>query len=212
MARASLVYDGQTYYIQSTGRYFQNGNRKASERLLHRYIWTKHRGEIPEGYDIHHKNENWEDNSLSNLCIMPKGDHLRLHLSKRLKNPHYYRTRLRQLKVARESAKAWHSSEEGIKWHREHAKESLRLTPKKERTCIHCGHKWKTTYHHAKFCCRSCSSCYYIMHKARKDERLCGHCGKKFLVPYMRKTRFCSPQCTAWGVAKIKMDKKKWRA
>jgi hypothetical protein len=203
-----VVHEGERYYLQSTGRYYQHGNTSLRERLLHRIIWISRRGRIPKGWDIHHKNKNWQDNRLSNLTIMPQPDHRRMHMIERLGDPHYYNIRQKQLVLAREKSKKWHSSKEGIKWHREHAKHSLRKTPKIPRKCIHCGHEWRTTYHRAKFCSRSCSSTYFVMHNMRKEKRVCQHCGSYFKVPYIRKTRFCSPQCVAWGVAKIKSDKK----
>ena len=46
---------------------------------LHRLIWEKHYGPIPEGYVIHHKDGNKLNNNISNLECMPNGDHSRLH-------------------------------------------------------------------------------------------------------------------------------------
>ena len=52
--------------------------------LLHRYIWTQHNGEIPEGYDIHHRNEDKTDNEISNLELIEHGEHARLHSTGRV--------------------------------------------------------------------------------------------------------------------------------
>jgi len=35
--------------------------------------------DVPQGYDIHHKDENKRNNNLSNLQVLPHGDHMRLH-------------------------------------------------------------------------------------------------------------------------------------
>lgn len=44
-----------------------------------RYKWRKHKGPIPEGYQIHHKDGNTSNNDFSNLACLPTGDHQRLH-------------------------------------------------------------------------------------------------------------------------------------
>jgi len=52
-------------------------NRKYGS--LHRYIYTQHNGTIPEGYIVHHKNEDKLDNSPKNLIMMTRGEHQKLH-------------------------------------------------------------------------------------------------------------------------------------
>lgn len=45
----------------------------------HRFVWKEAYGEIPEGFVIHHKNENARDNSLDNLEMLSKRDHGKQH-------------------------------------------------------------------------------------------------------------------------------------
>jgi len=52
-------------------------NRKYGS--LHRYIYTQHNGTIPEGYVVHHDNEDKLDNSPKNLIAMTRGEHQKLH-------------------------------------------------------------------------------------------------------------------------------------
>lgn len=47
----------------------------------HRYIWIKNYGEIPSGYEIHHKDENKSNNDISNLELIEGKLHRQLHLS-----------------------------------------------------------------------------------------------------------------------------------
>lgn len=51
--------------------------------LEHRYVWEKHNGEIPAGFQIHHINEVKHDNRIENLQIMSLTDHLRHHKDKK---------------------------------------------------------------------------------------------------------------------------------
>lgn len=46
---------------------------------FHRFIWECANGDIPEGYDIHHKNEDKLNNSISNLELMKRFEHNHLH-------------------------------------------------------------------------------------------------------------------------------------
>lgn len=45
----------------------------------HRLVWEKYYGEIPKGYHIHHKNGNKLDNSINNLELLSKQEHIRKH-------------------------------------------------------------------------------------------------------------------------------------
>ena len=46
---------------------------------LHRYIWEYTNGEIPNNYDIHHKDFNQFNNDISNLQLILKSEHNKLH-------------------------------------------------------------------------------------------------------------------------------------
>jgi len=46
---------------------------------MHRAIWEFYKGEIPEGFCIHHKDHNKSNNKISNLEALSKSDHAKLH-------------------------------------------------------------------------------------------------------------------------------------
>ena len=56
---------------------------------VHRLEWIKHFGAIPDGFVIHHKNEDETDWNISNLELLSRKDHLATHWHEQ------YRQRLR---------------------------------------------------------------------------------------------------------------------
>jgi len=67
-------YDGKKFTLRCHGYYeLTTGDRT----LMHRYVWENERGEIPEGWDIHHLNEDKTDNRIENLECLPKAEHTR---------------------------------------------------------------------------------------------------------------------------------------
>jgi len=50
--------------------------------LMHRYVWMQENGEIPEGFDVHHKNEMKDDNRIENLELKAHGKHSSEHKMK----------------------------------------------------------------------------------------------------------------------------------
>lgn len=71
-----ILFEGNKYTLRNTGYY---GKTKGDRTLLHRDVWEHFNGKIPEGYDVHHINENKHDNRIENLECIGKAEHTRLH-------------------------------------------------------------------------------------------------------------------------------------
>lgn len=52
-------------------------DKKSIVCYFHRVIWFYFNGEIPEGYEINHKDEDKSNNSLDNLELLTRGDNVR---------------------------------------------------------------------------------------------------------------------------------------
>lgn len=59
---------------------YDTSNGRSKTFLIHQLIWMYHNNKsIPEGYDIHHIDRNCMNNSIDNLQLLPKEEHVKLH-------------------------------------------------------------------------------------------------------------------------------------
>ena len=71
--------------VEFGGRYFtikEHGYYRATEgdrEYLHRAVWRSFSGPIPDGMEIHHRDHDKTNNDISNLQMLSKADHTRLH-------------------------------------------------------------------------------------------------------------------------------------
>ena len=159
---------------------------------LHRYVWEKANGEIPKGYHVHHKDGNPSNNALENLECIPCREHCHRHpmVGER------YENQLKLLDRIRDSTKAWHGSEEGKKWHSEHAIAGGFGRPDlPERKCDQCGKTFKPKTNHDRFCSNACKSAYRRANGLDDVQKPCELCGKLFTSNKYAKVRFCCRSC-----------------
>jgi len=181
------TFCGVAYYL--CGHYFQ---RKGVR--LHIEVWKRHNSatEVPDGYCVHHKDEDKSNNHPLNLELMLLGEHISHHM--RNVGSH----RLPEEALA--AAALWHKSEEGLKWHRihyENHKENLHN--RIERICSHCG---KTHSTHRKngnsFCHLNCRAAFRRKSGVDNVDKICEVCGRTYSFYIRNKTPkhwCCSHKC-----------------
>lgn len=177
--------DKTGYYLNSTIR-----------KRMHIYVWEYYNGEVPKGYEIHHKDRDKANNDIANLELLTASEHRKKHSEELTQEQReWFRNNLNE--NARPKAVEWHKSEEGRKWHKEHYKrQGQSLHVKTEKACINCG-KTFSGEHNAKFCSNACKSAY--RRKAGVDliEKTCKVCGKKYMTDKYRSAETCSAHCRA---------------
>lgn len=148
--------------------------------FFHREIWKNAHGDIPIGYDIHHKDGDKLNNSLENLECLPHAEHLSLHMK------------------ANKSLHAWHKTEEGRKFLGEKSKKLWKERPFHSLSCLHCLKEFKAKQKdRAKYCSNNCEQ---AARRARGDdliERTCVICSNLFTVNRYYKTQTCGYSCGA---------------
>lgn len=149
-----IVFEGKTYRL--SGNYYRRnvwGSKGPSN--LHRAVWEKDHGPVPEGCEIHHKDGNPFNNALDNLECVGISEHQRGHTLERLaagklKPPS---------ELARKLAAEWHGSEEGRAWHVEHGRETWADREWGECICQQCGRIFRSPFpSRAKWCHPNCKA------------------------------------------------------
>lgn len=152
---------------------------------LHRDIWQHYNGPIPDGHEIHHMDHDKGNNDLSNLQCLSRSEHKRLHGPESgHKSAPWHQTEAGQkfhsitarkqwvdnhegmlaksmaaLPKAREAAKEWHGSPEGIAWHSAHGKKAWENRKLHEKTCAICSQAFTTYWpNKTKYCGPNCGA------------------------------------------------------
>lgn len=78
--KKAIEFCGRRFTLRTTGYYAAtDGNRQ----LLHHVVWESVNGQLPDGFEVHHKDENRTNNAVDNLELKTKPDHARHHMAKR---------------------------------------------------------------------------------------------------------------------------------
>lgn len=187
----TIEYDGLIFVRDDKTGYYLNAK---THKRLHRYVWEKHNGEIPKGYEIHHMDKNKANNNISNLQMLSQSEHMKLHGSLQT-DEEKQRKRDNLTHNVRPKASMWHGSEKGIEWHKKHYEEMKnRLHERKEFKCKQCGKSFISI--RSGFCCNACKSAYRRKMGYDNIIRECAYCGKPFETNKYTTIKYCSRTCT----------------
>lgn len=192
----SIEFEGRIYRRYPNARqrahrvYYQASYVPGRSNLLHREIWRAHFGEIPDGYIIHHADENPLNNDISNLVCLPPNLHGKEHAELQRTTKH-----CEHLATIRPLAAEWHATEEGRRWHAEHGKTAWTKRVAIEKQCAVCGTTFNAMQPFARFCSALCRERNRAAHKRRYRDKVCPICGKAFFGPPRSET--CSRACGA---------------
>lgn len=188
MVKHQIHFSRKFYKDKKTGYWISTDYPRIR---AHRWVWISVHKIIPEGYHIHHINENKSDNRIENLELIHGSRHQSLHGQS-----------LEKRKRAKEMAdkyrpltKAWHASEEGRTWHKYHGMKVWKNKKTIKLRCQLCKLIFKTKTYHQTFCSNKCKS------KWRRDSGIdnikyvCENCEKEFEKNKYAKTKFCSKNC-----------------
>lgn len=163
------------------------------EKLCRHLRLTK---EQMKGYDVHHIDGNKNNNDISNLQLLTREEHNKIHGDSSKWSEDRLKKARERMNNAREYANLWHKSEEGREWHKEQWENSLGKYQqiKIKKVCECCEKEYEANYSNAstsRFCSNKCKS------KWRRDsglddvERVCERCGNVYLVNKYSSGKIC---------------------
>lgn len=173
-------------------RVYFSHSESGTTRLLHRDIWSHHNGPIPPGHHIHHIDFDPLNNDPSNLECLSVSEHVKKHWTEER-----HEKQLVHLDNIRHLTKAWHGSEEGLEWHREHGNKTWAERRSVDTTCDHCGKSFTyKSIQQQKFCSNKCKSAWRRASGLDDVDRTCLHCENTFKVNKYSKQKTCSRSCS----------------
>lgn len=168
-------------------------NTSTTERM-HRYVWEFYNGKIPVGYEVHHIDHNVDNNDISNLKLLTRAEHQRIHSEER--TPEQLKAKQKIMDHAREYANKWHGSAQGHEWHKaQYESTKDRLFQIKTFTCQVCGEKFQSKKYEAKFCCPAPRAKYRRLMGLDCIVKTCPFCGKEFKTNRFKPSQTCSRNC-----------------
>lgn len=201
ISRTIQEFQNVRYY--KCGDYFQRDGVR-----LHRKVWEFFKGQIPSGFEVHHKDFNKANNNITNLELLESKKHRILHAST---EKHKSRSK-ESLKKAQEHAILWHKSEKGRLWHKEHFTKNCKdkLFQKQEKECLQCSKKYQGHFN-SQFCHNNCKAKYRRANGIDDVVRVCKECGKEFKINKYSKIATCGTICGAKQSSKTKIANNKNR-
>ena len=197
------VFNGDEYKLYSGERYFSRGRKR-----LHREVWKFNHGGIPKGYHVHHKDENTWNNEIGNLELIEGAEHLSKHMQERMQEDGFKEELVERMDYARGYANKWHGSEEGKKWHSEHAKEQFANVKPKAFICMWCGKGFESKPNGSnRFCSNKCKTAYRYHSGTDNEIRKCKWCGNEFTANKYSKTEFCCRSCSGQYSANVRAER-----
>jgi hypothetical protein len=171
-------------YFAAPGR-----ERRRGVDWLHRQVWKDHFGPIPEGHQVHHKDEDPLNNDPGNLECLTDAEHKRRHAELGTFSYEAVRANLDRI---RPLASAWHGSDEGREWHKELGRKSWEGRETVEKVCGYCGETYATKHTGvSRYCSRRCGQAARPRKPPDGPEKVCPECGGKFRVKEKRREATC---------------------
>ena len=190
-------FNGIVYHRHKKG-YYINMNLR-----LHIDVWKFHNGDIPKGYEIHHIDQNKDNNQIENLQCLTRKEHVSVHIE--LKRAQGLIAPKKPQLVCARCGKSFTSTIPDAKYCIACRKELKPPKPKvvkpfkppRYRTCIVCGKPFLLTPEKSRNKHKTCSlECRAKICAPPIPEKICPICGKTF-KPVHSWNKCCSVECGA---------------
>lgn len=196
-----ITYDGDLAVVdgykfrkdKKTGYYLSSKRIDGKRRRLHVYMWEKENGTVPKGHQIHHIDHDKDNNEIGNLQMMTYGEHMSYHANNM--SEEYRLKRRERILSINDLAKAWHKSEEGREWHRQHARMIAESRKPIDYVCTQCGAGFSSkrvfSEDSNRFCSNNCKSAYRRKMGFDNVTRTCKECENEFTTNKYSPRKYC---------------------
>lgn len=187
------IFNGIQFVADGKGYYRELGNFK---NLMHRYVWTWYNGNIPKGYEIHHIDFDRSNNNISNLQLVSRSEHRRIHADLLTDEQREWKRNNLKMNAVPKAAE-WHGSQAGHEWHSQQIKMQRELGQFKHKLiCTYCGKTYVGEINGQNtFCSGKCKSAYRRKTGVDNVEHICPVCGNTFSTNKYKPTVTCSRSC-----------------
>jgi hypothetical protein len=209
-------YGGVRWRRRRDGYYFHDTKRSGRRirRSLHRQVYADHHGPIPEGFDVHHRDENKGNNAPDNLELLTRGAHTRHHSTNRpasdaqraAASARFIRRWLEEARVvALDCVQCGSRFESRILNHpsprrfcSDECQDRWRVEPftfqPEERACEQCGTAYTARKRSQRYCGKACNMAAKRARKTELRAVACAHCDSVF-DSKRANARFCQRAC-----------------
>ena len=185
------IFDGVVFHKLPSGYY--QGQVK-----MHRYVWERLFGKIPDGYVVHHKDRNPENNDIANLQALSADDHIKAHSQDMLsaRQPQEFTCDCcGKTFLALSNGANRYCSKACQKKYRQRGE-----SYQKENICVVCGEKFTVRKDkRTKTCSPECLSELRRRTHVTVPQtvtRTCVICGKEFVTNKHKHAQTCSSKCS----------------
>lgn len=167
-------FDGVTYRKNHDGHFYRG-------LALHRAVWSYCVGEIPDGYHIHHVDEDKANNDIVNLQMLMQSEHLKLH-----------NATIRTEKFCPVCKKSFIPQNKHQIFCSRSCSATCETSIATEKLCPVCGKIFIKKRNRQVYCSANCR----ILHQKNHEQRTCVICGKEFSVSISHpEKKTCSSHC-----------------
>ena len=165
-------------------------NKYKTDELLHRVFYQYYCGDIPKGNEIHHIDNNSENNDIENLICLTKAEHTRAHFE--TQTGRFAKREMTCEMCGQKFIARYHGNNRFCS--DQCRQKARRIECREIRICAFCGKPFEIeNYEKVTHCSVSC-----VQKDRRKnsyEEIICPVCGKKFTAMKHLHQKYCSKEC-----------------
>jgi hypothetical protein len=166
MSERFRFYFNKKFYLGKSGYWIATASPAIQ---AHRWVWINTHGVIPSKMDIHHVDEDKSNNSIENLKMLSRSDHLKEHW----KDPELRAKRRVFLTKIRPKVHEWVRSKEGRKKQSISAKKAWKTRRIDKKNCEQCEIEYMTQTPQQRFCSDACARKWNRNNKIYFIEQIC---------------------------------------